>query len=89
MTTKKCSDKNKNYADEKTPAGEVFCGKSPDKTHCWHVTNPSTIYLPGGTNEVNEFCCWCGESRSYTVNVTACYSNIKKHGPHYKETYII
>jgi hypothetical protein len=65
------------------------CKKSPNKRHCWHQTIPSGTFIPGGTKTINEFCCWCGKTRSYTIELTTSYSvSTKKHGPHYKELYI-
>lgn len=76
MTTKKCSAKK-------------VCSESPDGEHCWHVSNPSIVLIPGGSSKINEFCCWCGETRSYDFEPTFSQSyNTMEHGPHYKETYI-
>jgi hypothetical protein len=75
MTTEKCLTEE--------------CEKAPDKMHCWHLSSPSTVFLPGGTNEVNDFCCWCGKKRYYEIEITTSYSAAaRKHGPHDKVTYI-
>ena len=58
MTTKKCSDK---------------CPKSPDKNHCWHNIASVQAWVPSGTKQVNEFCCWCGKNRSYEVELKISY----------------
>ena len=104
MTTEKClieeSEKKPRLPiDVTTASGKTFhfesilteeCEKSPDKMHCWHLCAPSEVFIPGGTSTVHEFCCWCGTDRSYEIEIRGSYSVVnRKHGPHYKETYII
>lgn len=75
MTTEKCLIKK--------------CEKSPDGTHCWHQSGLPEVLIPGGTNQINEFCCWCGDTRSYEIQITTSFTvTTMEHGPHYRETYI-
>lgn len=94
MTTEKCLteelEKKPKWQKDVTTAS-IFteeCEKSWDKKHCWHQIHGGVVFIPGGTNRINEICCWCGETKSYDVDVTMSFSvDTRLHGPHYKEEY--
>jgi len=64
---------------------EKECKKSPDGKHCFHNCNPN-IYIPGGTNKVEEICCWCGQHHSYEILPLVSYASYTstEHGPYFQ-----
>ena len=59
------------------------CNKSPDKKHCWHITNQySDLKM-----HIHYICCWCGKTKEeifeYLGNSSWSYDE-SKHGPHYR-----
>ena len=69
------------------------CLKAPDGKHCWHNITPlSVCFIPGGSTQGADICCWCGKMREYEIKPSASYTysyNQADHGPHAPKYHVV